>query len=144
MHDEWATPLPASIAMIGAGLALGAAAAASYADPVGVVFLGIAAAAVIVAGAISLVRRPRLTLLEGPALQVKTLRGPATLQVDDIAQISVISTRHLFARSRQLTIDLADDRLLVFGRWDLGAAPTLVAQRLSEAGLPVVDRNADR
>ncbi|MGB3698111.1 MAG: PH domain-containing protein [Gordonia sp. (in: high G+C Gram-positive bacteria)] len=137
MTRRWSTPLPAAIALIGAGVALAAATAASYTDPAAMVFLGIAAAALIVTGVVSLARRPRLTLLDGPVLVVKTLRGTRTLTVDDMERVSVLHTRRIVGQTRQLAIDLPDDRLLVFGRWDLGEEPTAVAETLRAAGLPV-------
>ncbi|EGD54578.1 PH domain-containing protein [Gordonia neofelifaecis] len=136
MHEQWATPLPAALALIGGGVALCAAAAASYTEPAAMVFIGIAAAALIVSGVVSLLRRPRLVLLDGPTLRVKTVRGLVDLGVDDLERVSVLTSRRLVGRSRQLVIDLPDDRLLVFGRWDLGEEPTAVAERLRAAGLP--------
>lgn len=137
VHKEWATPLAGAIALIGAGIALAIAAAASYTDPAAMLFIGIAAIGLIVTGTISLVRRPRLALLDGPTLVVKTIRGRRTLTMADVDHISVLHTRRIVGRSRQMIIDLSDDRLLVFGRWDLGEDPTAVVERLQVAGFPV-------
>lgn len=142
VHEEWATPLPGAIALIGVGLALGAAAAASYTDPPALLFLGIAAIIVIVVGALALVRRPRLALIAEPALIVKTIGGTRHIDVDEVERISVLHTRRLLGRSRQLVVDLPDDRLLVFGRWDLGEEPTVVVEKLRNAGFPYDDRDA--
>ena len=139
VHEQWATPLPAALALVGAGIALGAAAAASYAEPPAMVFIGLAAVALIVSGAVSLLRRPRLVLLDGPELEVRTLRGTVRLGSGEIAAVSVLTTRRIVGRSRDLVIDLPDDRLLVFGRWDLGEEPAAVAEKLRAAGLPVKD-----
>ncbi|MBM7368674.1 PH domain-containing protein [Gordonia hydrophobica] len=136
VHDQWATPLPAAIALLGVGIALAAAAAASYTDPPAAFFIGIAALAAAVVGVISLVRRPRLALVAGPALIVKTVRGTRRLTVDDVEQVSLLHSRRLVGRTRQLIIDLPDDRLLVFGRWDLGEEPTVVVEKLQRAGFP--------
>lgn len=137
VHKEWATPLPGAIALVGAGLMLAVAAAASYTDPAAMVFIGIASIALIVAGVVSLVRRPRLALLDGPILVVSTIRGKRTLGVGDVERISVLRSRRIVGSSDQLVIDLHDDRLLVFGRWDLGESPAAVVERLQLAGLPV-------
>ncbi|WP_226995708.1 PH domain-containing protein [Gordonia phthalatica] len=135
VHEQWATPLPAAIALLGVGVALGAAAAASYADPPAVVFIGVAALAAFGMGLVSLLRRPRLTLLSGPRLVVKTLfRGTWEIDTAEVERVSVLHTRRIVGRTRQLVIDLPDDRLLVFGRWDLGEEPTVVVEKLRVAG----------
>nr|WP_221247009.1 PH domain-containing protein [Gordonia humi] len=125
--------------MVVGGVALIAAAAASYADPPAMTFIGIAALIVLAVGAVTLIRRPRLVLTTGPTLIVKTLRGPMELTPDDIERVSILKTRRLAARGRQLVIDLPDDRLLIFGRWDLGVDPTVVAGELRTAGFRVDD-----
>ena len=140
VHEQWATPLPGAIALVGVGIALAAAAAASYTDPPALIFLGIAAVIVIVVGAFALARRPRLALATGPALIVKTVGGTRHVAFDDVERISVLHTRRLIGSSRQVVIDLPDDRLLVFGRWDLGEEPTVVVEKLRKAGFPYDDR----
>ena len=139
VHKEWATPRPAGFVLVGAGVALIAAAAASYADPTAVAFIGIAAVLLLAFGVITLVRRPRLALLDGPTLVVKTLSGPIELTPDDVAKVSLLKTRRLAARGQQLLLDLTDERLLIFGRWDLGVPPSAVLDDLRAAGFPVED-----
>ncbi|WP_336792213.1 MULTISPECIES: PH domain-containing protein [Gordonia] len=133
---SWSTPLAAGIALIGAGIALAVAAAASYTEPPAMVFIGVAAVGLIVTGAIALVRRPRLSLFPGPRIVVRTLTGRVTLTTGDVVRIGTLETRRLAGRSRQLVIDLPDDRLLVFGRWDLGVEPSVVVEALTDAGFP--------
>ncbi|MCF8589109.1 PH domain-containing protein [Gordonia sp. HY285] len=140
VHKEWAPPALAGVALIVGGVALAAAAAASYTDPAATVFLAVAALGLIAAGTVMLVRRPRLTLDPGPTLTVRTLTGRITLTADDVQRVSTLRTRRLAAHSRQLLIDLPDDRLLIFGRWDLGAAPGAVADDLRDAGFRVEER----
>lgn len=130
----WSTPVPAGIALIGAGAALLAAAAASFAEPPAMVFIGIAAVGLVVTGVIALVRRPRIALYEGPRIAVRTITGRVDLTQDDVLKVGVLHTRRLAGRSRQLVLDLPDDRLLVFGRWDLGVDPAVVADALRDAG----------
>ncbi|MFT3660592.1 MAG: PH domain-containing protein [Gordonia sp. (in: high G+C Gram-positive bacteria)] len=133
------TPLPAGIALAGLGTVLAVAAAASYADPPATVLLGIAALGSFFAGMSAVIRRPRLTLTTGPVLTVRTLRGGYELRPADIASIELLDTRRLAFRSRQLLIEQSDDsgRLLVFGRWDLGENPSIVAEELADAGFTV-------
>ncbi len=133
----WSTPVAAGIALIGAGVALGAAAAASYTEPPAMVFIGIASAGLIVAGIVALVRRPRIAVYAGPRIEVRTLTGRVSLTPDEVVRVGILHTRRLAGRSRQLVIDLPDDRLLVFGRWDLGVDPTVVRDALEAAGYPV-------
>lgn len=140
VHKEWSSPIAAGIALIVGGIALVAAAAASYSDPPATVFLGVAALGVIAAGVVMLLRRPRLTLDPGPKLTVRTLTGRIELTLDDVERVSTLRTRRLAAHSRQLLIDLPDDRLLIFGRWDLGADPRAVADELGDAGFRVDER----
>lgn len=140
MNNEWSTPTVGAVALIGAGVALAAAAAASYQEPPGMVLLGVAAALVIAVGVIALIRRPRLSLLDGPALEVRTLRGTRRIEIDDVESLELLSTRHLVSRSAQLLIETRDGELAVFGRWDLGTSAQSVAQSLSEAGFPLNDR----
>ncbi|GAC57716.1 hypothetical protein GOHSU_24_00050 [Gordonia hirsuta DSM 44140 = NBRC 16056] len=138
--QRWATPVPAALALLGLGVALAVASAASYTDLLAVVFLGIAAFGVVVAGVIALVRRPRLMLGPGAQLRVGTIRGPLTLTPADVVSIELLGTRRLAFRSQQLLIEDAGGRLLVFGRWDLGEDPRRVAEELAAAGFPLRDR----
>jgi len=139
VHKTWTTPVAAGVALVVGGIALIAAAAASYADPPAMTFIGVAALVVLAVGAVTLIRRPRLVLTTGPTLIVKTLRGPVELTPDDIERVSILRTRRLAARSRQLVIDLSDDTLMIFGRWDLGVDPLVVVDDLRAAGFRVDD-----
>ncbi|WP_132992652.1 PH domain-containing protein [Gordonia zhaorongruii] len=136
-QKEWSTPVAAGVALVGAGIALAAAAAASYTEPPAMVFISVAALGLIVAGAIALIRRPRLALRPGPTLAVRTISGSLELTPDDVERISVLETRRLGARNKQLMLDLFDDKLVVFGRWDLGDDPRGVADELRNAGFTV-------
>ena len=134
---SWSTPVAAGIALIGAGIALTGAAAASYTEPPAMVFIGVAAVGLVIAGVIALVRRPRIALFDGPRIVVRTILGRVELTPADVERVGILHTRRLAGRSRQLVIDLPDDKLLVFGRWDLGVDPTVVSEALSDAGFPV-------
>ncbi|MFT4086818.1 MAG: PH domain-containing protein [Gordonia sp. (in: high G+C Gram-positive bacteria)] len=140
MHKEWSTPVAAGYALIGGGVALAAAAAASYSEPPGAVLLALAALLLICAGSVALLRRPRLTLTDGPALEVRTLRGSHHLTRDDLTSVELLSTRHIAARTVQLVVETTDGRLMVFGRWDLGESPQSVAAALESAGFTINDR----
>lgn len=137
---SWATPIPGAIALLGLGVVLGVAAAASYTEPPAAVFIGIAAVAVAVIGLLALVRRPRLVLGSGPVLNVRTLSQQLTLTPAEIESIELLGTRRLAFRSTQLLVELESGRLLVFGQWDLGTNPRHVADDLAAAGFPLRDR----
>ena len=138
--EQWATPIPAGIALVGVGAAFAVAAAASYTEPPAMIFFAIAAAVVIASGAVALLRRPRLSLAPGPVLAVGTLRGRFHLAPADIESIEMLETRRLAFRARQLMIETTEHRLAVFGQWDLGANPQAVAERLVAAGFVLNDR----
>lgn len=147
--QQWATPVPAGIALLALGIALAVASAASYTEPPAMVLLGVAALATFLTGLAALMRRPRLALSDGPVLTVGTLRGRYDLTAADIESIELLGTRRLAFRSRQLLIEESDDserpgRLLVFGQWDLGANPAVVAGRLADAGFSVHDRTGGK
>lgn len=141
MTESWSTPVPAGIALLALGATLGVAAAASYSEPPALVFLGAAAVGVAVLGALALWQRPRLALEPGPVLTARTLRGPSAMRPGDVLSVELLGTRRLAFRSRQLLIETVDGRLLVYGRWSLGAEPRAVAETLAAAGFGARDRS---
>lgn len=143
VHNRvWSTPIPGAVALLGLGIALAVASAASYQEPPALVLLAIAALGVFVVGLIALLRRPRLALAAGPVLTVRTLRGTRVLTPADVASLELLGTRRLAFRSVQLLIELHDGSLLVFGQWDLGASPRTVAHDLADAGFTLDDRSS--
>ena len=140
---QWATPVPAGVALVLGGVALAVAALASYQDAVGLVLIGIAALGLIVLGSVTLLRRPRLALTvrpDGPELAVRSLSGVHSLRPDSVDSIELLGTRRLAFSSTQLLVEGVDGKLFVFGRWDLGAQPQAVAEDLEAAGFPVKHR----
>lgn len=137
VHREWSPPLLAGVALVIGGIAVAAAGVASYTDPPATLLLSVAALALVVTGVVMLVRRPRLSLDQGPTLTVRTLTGRIELSAHDVERVSTLRTRRLVAHGKQLILDLPDDKLLVFGRWDLGTDPGAVAEELRDAGFRV-------
>ncbi len=93
------------------------------------------AGAVSIAGLISaalLLRiRTRLTAsLDG--LRVGTVAGVVTLAWHQVRGIEVVTRRRWGTSSQLLEVDLDDDGLLIFGRFDLGTDPAEVAAAISE------------
>ncbi|NNG97275.1 PH domain-containing protein [Gordonia araii NBRC 100433] len=127
-------------------------------DPVGLVLILFAAAGLLFFGISALRLRPRLAIHDN-LLTVRTITGQRSYPPEDVYRIRVLTLRHIGRRSTQLEIDLAteetkaadssrdaarrrglppdDSRLVVFGRWDLGADPAAVAETLAQAGFAV-------
>lgn len=90
--------------------------------------IGVAAFAVLAMSALGIRQRPRLTMVPGPAprLVVGTLTGPNDYPLDRIDRIRMVSYRRIGRKTAMLEIDVRHDdteRLLIFGRWDLGTNP---------------------
>lgn len=141
----WSTSAAALIAAAVGGLALAVAAIAVPTDPAGRLLVGLAALGLFVIAGLGAARRPRLALLAGPELKVGRLRGDAVYGRDDIRQVRVVRYPRLGRRVPMLEIDVRDgqdcaDRLLIFGRWDLGAHPDDVLDALAVHGLVPADQ----
>ncbi|MGS2807799.1 PH domain-containing protein [Nocardia sp. MW-W600-9] len=124
---SWTTPTAGLLAVAGGGLILVAAAALAQDGP-SRLLVGLAALAVLAMTVLGFRQRPRLTMVSGPAprLVVGTLTGPKTYPLDRIDRIRMVSYRRLGRKSAMLEIDVqheGSERLLIFGRWDLGTNP---------------------
>lgn len=123
----WTTPLPALIAAAGGGVVLAVAAVLTTEVP-GKFLLGVAALVLIGLAALGLRQRPRLSVVPGenPRLVLRTLTGVTEYTRDQILRARVVGYRRLGRKSPMLEIDvdhLGTERLLIFGRWDLGTSP---------------------
>ena len=143
---EWATPAPMGALMVVGGIALGGAGLFSGTDPAGMALMLIAAVLLLVLGAQSLWVRPKLAV-QGRRLQVRTLfRGTCVYSFDDVRRAQVLTYPRFGRRVPHLELDLDDEqahdgeRLVIYGRWDLGANPLDVADALRAAGLTVEER----
>ncbi|MFD5175736.1 PH domain-containing protein [Nocardia sp. NPDC058379] len=124
---SWTTPTAGLLAVSGGGLILVVAAVLAKDGP-SRLLVGLAAVAVLAMAALGVRQRPRLTMVGGPAprLIVGTLTGPKTYPLDRIDRIRMVSYRRLGRKSAMLEIDVqheGSERLLIFGRWDLGTNP---------------------
>lgn len=133
--------------MVLGGLILGGAALVSGPDPAGILLMLIAAVLLLVLGGIGLWVRPRLAVVDGSTLAVRTLTGGTRRYAfDEVRRAEVISYPRLGRRVPHLEFDITDadahegERLIIFGRWDLGTSPLDVADALTSAGLPVAER----
>ncbi|MFI9537974.1 PH domain-containing protein [Nocardia fusca] len=123
----WTTPLPALIAAAGGGVVLAVAAVLTTELP-GKFMLGVAALVLLGLAALGMRQRPRLSVVPGenPRLVLRTLTGVTEYSRDQILRARVVGYRRLGRKSPMLEIDvnhLGSERLLIFGRWDLGTSP---------------------
>ncbi|MFI2233639.1 PH domain-containing protein [Nocardia testacea] len=123
----WTTPLPALIAAAGGGVVLAVAAVVASEVP-GKFLLGVAALVLLGLAALGVRQRPRLSVVPGeePRLVLRTLTGVTEYTRDQILRARVVGYRRLGRKSPMLEIDvdhLGAERLLIFGRWDLGTSP---------------------
>lgn len=130
---EWA-PQTAGIA----GCAIGGAALTILgwtlaADLPGRVLSAVAGLGLLVFAAFSWRARPKLAIT-ADGLQVRGWWRTQLLHRADITAIRITRFRRLGRRVRLLEIEAADDRLLVFSRWDLGVEPLEVLDALTAAG----------
>ncbi|QBS42260.1 PH domain-containing protein [Nocardia sp. CS682] len=123
----WTTPTPALVAVTGGGIVLAVAAILSN-EAASRLLIGLAAAGLLVLAGLGFRQRPRLTAVAGtdPRLVVRTLLGADEYTRDQIIRARVVDYRRLGRKMPMLEIDVDNDgteRLLIFGRWDLGARP---------------------
>ncbi|MFD8102115.1 PH domain-containing protein [Nocardia fluminea] len=124
---SWSTPVAGLLAVTGGGILLVVTAFLAQDGP-SRLLIGVAAFAVLAMSALGIRQRPRLTMVPGPAprLVVGTLSGPNDYPLDRIDRIRMVSYRRIGRKTAMLEIDVRHDdteRLLIFGRWDLGTNP---------------------
>ncbi|MEV6556972.1 PH domain-containing protein [Nocardia sp. NPDC051756] len=123
----WTTPTPALVAVTGGGLVL-AVAAILAGEAASRLLVGLAAAGLLVLAGLGFRQRPRLSVVPGadPRMVVRTLLGADEYARDQIIRARVVDYRRLGRKMPMLEIDVDHDgaeRLLIFGRWDLGTRP---------------------
>ena len=130
----WSTPLPALVAVAIGGVVL-AVAALLTAEVPGKFLLGVAALVLLALAVLGIRQRPRLSVAPGeqPRLVVRGLTGATEYTRDQIMRARIVGYRRLGRKSPMLEIDvdhLGTERLLIFGRWDLGTSPEDVYETL--------------
>ncbi|MGV0849211.1 PH domain-containing protein [Mycolicibacterium phlei] len=132
-QTEWG---PATGAVLGcaiAGLIVAISAVTLVTDAPGRILLGIAGAGLLVFALMSFRARPKLAIRNG-GLVIRGWFRTQHLTRADVAHVRITEFRRLARKVRLLEIDTADDRLLVFSRWDLGTEPLDVLDALTDAG----------
>ncbi len=136
---EWSTPASALV-VVGLGGVAFAIAAVVAADAPSRLLIGLAALLLLCLAALGLRQRPRLSVIPGePArLVIRGLLGPADYRPDQILHARLTKFRRLGRSIPNLELDVdhkGEERLLIFGRWDLGTHPQDVLDVMSVHGL---------
>ncbi|MFB7720627.1 PH domain-containing protein [Nocardia sp. NPDC056100] len=131
---SWSTP-PAALVVCGLGGLVMAVAAVVTSDNAGRLLIGLAALGLLFLAAMGLRQRPRLAVETGPVpkIVVRGLTGPRFYTPDQVLRARVVQYRRLGRRMPMLEMDVRHDgeeRLIIFGRWDLGARPESVLDSL--------------
>jgi hypothetical protein len=132
-QTEWA-PRTTGIAGCAAfGLLMAIACVTLVTDVPGRVLTGVAAVGLLVFASASWRARPKLAI-SPDGLVVRGWWRTQLLRRADIKLIRIIEFRRIGRKVRMLEVETADDRLLIFTRWDLGTEPLNVLDALTAAG----------
>lgn len=131
---SWSTPPAALVACGIGGLVLAVAAIVSTDGP-GRLLIGVAAVGLLGLTALGVRQRPRLAVEPGDPVHivVRGLTGPQRYAPEQILRVRVVHYRRLGRRMPMLEMDVdnsGEERLLIFGRWDLGTRPEDVLEVL--------------
>jgi hypothetical protein len=132
-QTEWGPPTFGIAACGVSGLILAIGAVTLITDAPGRIFLGIAAVGLLVFASQSWRARPKLAITDA-GLVIRGWWRTNLLRHSDIKIIRITEFRRIARKVRLLEIDTADDRLMVFTRWDLGTDPLNVLDALTAAG----------
>lgn len=115
------------------GAILLAAAVTVVTDAPGRFLAGVAGVGLLAFASMSWRARPKLAIT-AEGLAVRGWFHTQVLTRADLAHVRITEFRRLARKVRMLEVDTADDRLLVFTRWDLGTDPLDVLDALTDAG----------
>jgi hypothetical protein len=132
-QTEWSPPALGIAACGVFGLILAIATVTLITDVPGRILVGIAAVGLVVFASLSWRARPKLAMSDA-GLLIRGWSRTNLLRRSDITIIRITEFRRIARKVRLLEIDTADDRLLVFTRWDLGTDPLNVLDALTAAG----------
>lgn len=125
---RWSTPPVAIAALVVGGGVLALAAVAFATDPAGRFLAGTAALLVLATAGLATRQRPRLEVLgDGSGLACARLTGRRVFPREALIRVRIVEYPRFGRRVPMLEIDARDpdgtERLMIFGRWDLGADP---------------------
>ncbi|MFD4369336.1 PH domain-containing protein [Rhodococcus sp. NPDC058521] len=145
---EWATPWSVIGALAIGGLALFGASFLVSTEPAGRVLVTVAAVVMLASAASGAVQRPRLAAhTEGAerGITVRKLTGQRSYPQSAITRVRLVRYPRLGRRVPMLEIDASEpdggERLLIFGRWDLGTSPQDVFDAFAAHGLVPAEKN---
>lgn len=112
-------------------------------EPAGRFLLALAVIGLFVMGGLALRQRPRLAVIEDAgtkSIAVQRLRARHEFTREQIDRVRLVRYPRLGRRVPMLEIDIVDrptdtEKLLIFGRWDLGTSPEDVLDVLAVHGL---------
>lgn len=130
----WSTP-PAALAVCAVGGIVLAVAAVLSKDSAGRLLIGLAALALLVMAGVGLRQRPRLAIEPGTPdpIVIRGVAGAKRYSPQQVIRARVVNYKRLGRKMPMLELDVddnGDERLLIFGRWDLGAHPEDVLESL--------------
>ena len=106
-------------------------------DPLGLLLTGLLALILIPAGALQLLRRPRIEVVDGQ-LAIKKLGGVTFVSPAELVEVRALGVARWGARQHLMRLEYTDDRgreqLDVFTRGDLGTDPREVVETLAGLG----------
>ncbi|MFI2591812.1 PH domain-containing protein, partial [Rhodococcus erythropolis] len=112
-------------------------------EPAGRFLLALAVIGLFVMGGLALRQRPRLAVIEDAgtkSIAVQRLRARHEFTREQIDRVRLVRYPRLGRRVPMLEMDIVDrptdtEKLLIFGRWDLGTSPEDVLDVLAVHGL---------
>ncbi|BDX29466.1 hypothetical protein TUM20985_00130 [Mycobacterium antarcticum] len=133
-QTKWGPPTGGLVGCGIFGIVMAIAAVTVVTDVPGRALAAIAAVGLLTFAAMSWRARPKLAIGDD-GLVVRGWFGTQVLGRQDVAKVRITEFRRIGRKVRLLEIDtVADDRLLVFTRWDLGTDPLDVLDALTAAG----------
>ncbi len=132
-QTNWQPSTGGVVALAFGGIMLAVTCVTGITDTPGRFLAGVGAVGLLVFASLSWWARPKLAITDG-ALEYRGLWRTHTLPREDIRSIRITEFRRIGRKARMLEIDTADDRLVVFTRWDLGTDPLNVLDALTASG----------
>ena len=132
-QTQWSPPTSGIAALGFLGLLLAVVAVTGITDPPGRGLSAIAAAGLLVFAGFSWQARPKLAI-NSAGLTVRGWWRSDTYRPADLTTVRITEFRRIARKVRLLELETADDRFLVFTRWDLGTDPINVLDALTAAG----------
>jgi Bacterial PH domain len=132
-QTQWEPRLTGIAGCGAAGVLMAIASVTVVTDVPGRIFTGIAAAGLILFAGATWRARPKLAIT-ADGLALRGWFRTKLLRPSDIKIIRITEFRRYGRKVRLLEVEMADDGLVLFSRWDLGTNPLEVLDALTAAG----------